>query len=132
MPETPDGSRPAAPEPVLRAGMEFCGILVLPGPARIDGCVRGEVIAEGGALWIGETGVVEADLEGDTVVVAGRVNGQITAASRIDLQPTATVQGGLHTPRLALAEGSQVNGPCRCGGALPDPEKVAATSPQVP
>jgi cytoskeletal protein CcmA (bactofilin family) len=98
--------------------MEFCGILVLPGPARIDGCVRGEVIA-GEALWIGETGVVEADLEGDTIVVAGRVKGRITAASRIELQPTAAVLGGLNTPRLALAEGSQVAGPCACGEALP-------------
>jgi cytoskeletal protein CcmA (bactofilin family) len=111
--------------------MEFCGILVLPGPARIDGCVRGEVIA-GGSLWIGETGVVEADLEGDTVVVAGRVNGQITAVSRIELQHTATVQGALRAPRLVLAEGSQVNGPCSCGEETPDPEKVAATSPRVP
>jgi cytoskeletal protein CcmA (bactofilin family) len=111
--------------------MEFCGILVLPGPARIDGCVRGEVIA-GGALWIGETGVVEADLEGDTVVVAGRVNGRITAVSRIELQPTAAVQGGLCAPRLVLAEGSQVNGPCRCGEALLQPQKAAETRRNAP
>jgi cytoskeletal protein CcmA (bactofilin family) len=111
--------------------MEFCGILVLPGPARIDGRVRGEVIA-GGALWIGETGVVEADLEGDTVVVAGRVKGQITALSRIELRPTAAVQGGLRSPRLLLAEGSQVDGPCRCGAALPEPREVAKTSPDSP
>ena len=131
MPETPDSARPTAPESVLRAGMEFCGILVLPGPARIDGRVRGEVIA-GGSLWIGETGVVEADLEGDTVVVAGRVKGRITALSRIELQPTAAVQGGLRSPRLVLAEGSQVNGPCRCGEALAEPRKVAKTSPDSP
>jgi cytoskeletal protein CcmA (bactofilin family) len=111
--------------------MEFCGILVLPGPARIDGCVRGEVIA-GESLWIGETGVVEADLEGDTIVVAGRVKGRITATSRIELQPTAAVQGGLNTPRLALAEGSQVAGPCSCGEALPEPQKVTAASACAP
>jgi cytoskeletal protein CcmA (bactofilin family) len=111
--------------------MAFRGILVLPGPARIDGSVRGEVIA-GGPLWIGETGVVEADLEGDTVVVAGRVNGWITAFSRIELQPSAVVQGGLRSPRLVLAEGSQVNGPCCCGEALPEPWKVAETSADSP
>jgi len=129
MPEPADSPRP--PAPVLRAGMEFCGILVLPGPARIDGRVRGQVIA-GGALWIGETGEVEADLEGDAVVVAGRVEGRITALSRIELRPTAAVQGGLRSPRLALAEGSQVDGPCRCGEALPEPRKVAKTSPDSP
>ncbi len=129
--ETSDGSRSAAPEPVLRAGMEFHGLLVLPGPARIDGRVCGEVIA-GGSLWIGETGVVEADLEGETVVVAGRVDGQITAFSRIELQPTAVVQGGLRAPLLVLAEGSQVNGPCRCGEVLPEPRKVVQTGPDSP
>ena len=129
--EAPNGSRPAAPEPVLRAGMEFRGLLVLPGPARIDGRVCGEVIA-GGPLWIGETGVVEADLEGDTIVVAGRVKGRISAASRIELQPTAAVQGGLNTPRLALAEGSQVTGPCSCGEALPEPQKATATGAEAP
>lgn len=129
--EASNGWRPAAPEPVLRAGMEFRGILVLPGPARIDGRVCGEVIA-GGPLWIGETGVVEADLEGDTVVVAGRVDGQITAFSRIELQPTAEVRGGLRAPLLVLAEGSQVNGPCRCGEALPDPREVAQMGPDSP
>jgi cytoskeletal protein CcmA (bactofilin family) len=108
--------------------MEFCGILVLPGPARIDGWVRGEVIA-GGPLWIGETGVVEADLEGGTVVVAGRVEGRITALSRIELRPTAAVQGGLCSPRLVLAEGSQVNGPCRCGEALPELAETDRDSP---
>ena len=118
MPEIADSPGPPAPDPVLRAGMEFCGILVLPGSARIDGRVRGEVIA-GGSLWIGETGVVEADLEGDAVVVAGRVEGRITALSRIELQPTAAVQGGLWSPLLTLAEGSQVDGPCRCGEVRP-------------
>ena len=103
--------------------MEFCGILVLPGSARLDGCVRGEVIA-GGPLWIGETGVVEADLEGETVVVAGRVKGGITALSRIELLPSAAVEGGLRSPRLVLAEGARVQGPCRCGEALPRPQEV--------
>ena len=131
MPEAPDSGPPTAPEPVLRAGMEFCGILILPGPARIDGRVSGEVIA-GGPLWIGETGVIEADLEGDTVVVAGRVKGGITALSRIELQPTAAVQGGLRSQRLVLAEGSQVTGPCRCGEALPEPREVVEAMPDSP
>jgi cytoskeletal protein CcmA (bactofilin family) len=66
------------------------------------------------------------------VVVAGRVKGRITALSRIELQPTAAVQGGLRSPRLVLAEGSQVHGPCRCGEMLAEPRKVAKTSPDAP
>ncbi|MDH3520115.1 MAG: polymer-forming cytoskeletal protein [Myxococcales bacterium] len=107
-----------APEAILKPGMEFCGVLVLPGPGRIDGCVRGEIIA-GGPLWIGEAGEVEADLEGDVVIVAGRVKGDVRASERIELRATARVEGGLWAPRVALAEGSSVNGPCVCGSAPP-------------
>jgi len=33
---------------------------------------------------------------------------------------------------LVLAEGSQLNGPCRCGEGLPEPRKVAQTSADSP
>ncbi len=101
-------------EPVLGTGMVFRGVLALPGPARIDGCVAGEVIA-GGPLWIGETGEVEADLEAESIVVEGRVAGRVRAATRIEVRSSATVRGGLEAPRIVLAEGSVVNGHCNSG-----------------
>jgi hypothetical protein len=39
--------------------------------ARIDGRVAGTVMA-GASVWVGATGVVEADLEADTIVVEGK------------------------------------------------------------
>jgi cytoskeletal protein CcmA (bactofilin family) len=116
-----------SPEPVLHEGMQFSGLLVLPGPARIDGRVSGEIIA-GGALWIGETGEVEADLEGEVVVVAGRVRGDVRASARIELRSTAVVSGSLCAPRLVLAEGSIADGPCDCG-ELPDAGEQAPERP---
>ena len=103
-------------EAVLARDAAFEGTLVLPGPARIEGRVRGEVLA-GGPVWVGESGVVEADLEADEVVVEGRVAGDLRARSRIALGPRAVVQGDLEAPRLVMAEGSRVNGRCRCGEA---------------
>lgn len=112
---------PAPPaEPVLPRGTAFEGTLVLPGPARIEGRVRGEVLA-GGPVWVGESGVVEADLEADEVVVEGRVEGDLRARSRIALGPRAVVRGDLEAPRLEMAEGSRVDGRCRCGGGTPAP-----------
>ena len=86
----------------------------------------------GGPLWIGEAGVIEADLEGDVVVVAGRVEGDVTATSRIELRSTATVLGGLRAPRLVLAEGSTVNGPCHCGQEAQNPPESARSRPGSP
>jgi cytoskeletal protein CcmA (bactofilin family) len=108
------GERHPIPEPVLVTGTVFRGVLALPGPARIDGRVTGEVIA-GGPLWIGETGEVEADLDAESIVVEGRVEGRVRATTRIEVRSSATVRGGLEAPRIVLAEGSVVNGHCNSG-----------------
>ena len=104
--------------------MEFDGLLMLPGPARIDGKLRGEVIS-GGPVWIGRSGDVEADLEADVVVIAGRVRGDVSARSLIELEPTAEVEGDLAAPRISLAEGSRVNGRCRTGASWDSPDENA-------
>lgn len=106
----------ASPEPVLLDGMSFEGLLVLPHAARIDGRVRGEVLA-GGAVWVGATGVVEADLEVEAVVVEGRVDGDLRARCSIALGSAAVVRGDLVTPSLAMADGARVDGYCQCGVA---------------
>ena len=105
---------PTTPHLALPAGAEFEGILVLPGPARIDGCVRGKVLAESD-VWIGEGGFVGADLVGDRVVVAGTVVGDVSARTSIELSSTGRVRGDLTAPSLRLAEGAVVDGACRSG-----------------
>ncbi len=105
-----------APEPVLLEGMRFDGLLVLPHHARIDGRVRGEVLA-GGTVWVGPTGVVEADLEAEAVVVEGRVDGNVWAERSISLGADAVVRGDLCAPTLAIEEGARIEGRCACGDA---------------
>jgi cytoskeletal protein CcmA (bactofilin family) len=123
MAEAPErGAALAKPRPVLAAGTEFRGVVALPGPASIDGTVRGEVVT-GGPLWVGETGLIEADLEAESVVVAGRVIGDVRARVRIELRPTAAVQGGLEAPSVVFAEGSVVDGWCRTGAASDAPDR---------
>ena len=104
----------STPAPVLGVGAVFRGVLALPGPARIDGCLAGEVIA-GGPLWIGPNGEIEADLEAESIVVEGRVTGRVRAITRIEVRASGSVRGELEAPRIVLAEGSVVNGPCHSG-----------------
>ena len=109
----------AGPMPVLPEGASFEGLLVLPGPARIDGRVRGEVLAASD-LWIGPSGRVEADLEVRAVTVEGQVEGDVIARERIDPRDGARVHGRVSAPRLTMAEGCVVDGECRAGEA-PEP-----------
>lgn len=101
---------------VIPAEAEFEGTLVLPGPSRIDGRVRGRVLAESD-VWVGAGGFVGADLSGDRVVVAGTVEGNIVARTSIELYATGCVRGDLTAPSLRLAEGAIVDGACRSGQA---------------
>ena len=110
------GALPAA-EVALAEGMTFEGLLVLPKPARIDGRVTGEVLASG-AVEVGASGVVEADLEVSDATVHGRVKGWIRAERSIALGSGAVVEGDLRAPRLSIAEGARVDGRCDCGAPL--------------
>ena len=102
------------PPLILRRDAEFSGIVVLPRAARIDGRVSGTVLASG-LVWFGETARVQARIEAEEVVVAGEVEGSVTARKRMDLLATARMHGDLQTPQLTLAEGALLEGRCRAG-----------------
>ena len=116
----------ASPPVQLAAGASFEGVLVLPGPGRIDGRVRGEVIARDD-VWVGPAGVVEAHLDGRTVVIEGRVEGDVRARSRIELRAGGQVRGHLRAPRLCMADGSVVDGSCRTDEAVPRAAQPSAS-----
>lgn len=99
---------------VLAAGSAFEGVLAIPGPARIAGELKGRIVGPG-PLWVETSGSVEADLDLEIVVVAGRVRGDIRATARIELLPTASVEGSLEAPILRVAEGCRWNGRSRSG-----------------
>jgi cytoskeletal protein CcmA (bactofilin family) len=119
----------AARFPVLPEGAVFEGLLVLPRASRIDGCVRGEVLAASD-VWVGPTGRVHADLEVRAIVIEGCVEGDVTAAERIELRGTARVRGNVSAPRIAMDEGCIVDGSCAAGAAAgaADPQPRAASS----
>ncbi|MEM7409919.1 MAG: polymer-forming cytoskeletal protein [Myxococcota bacterium] len=106
---------PEAPRDVaLAEGAVFEGLVVLPRPARIDGEVRGQIVAEA-LVWVGPTGRVHTDVQAAEVVVEGSVEGDIAARGRLTLGPGAVVRGDVTASALEMAEGARVNGHCRCG-----------------
>jgi cytoskeletal protein CcmA (bactofilin family) len=124
MPDSQERRPEREPEqPLLGAGAEFEGLLLLHGPARIEGRVRGEIL--GSSLWIGTAGSVDARVEVDHLVVSGEVAGSIRVRGRIELRPTARVSGDLETQSLVLEEGSFLEGRCVTG-----PPKPLASPPK--
>jgi cytoskeletal protein CcmA (bactofilin family) len=61
-------------------------------------------------LTIGEQAQLRADVRGTRVLVKGHVKGSIVASERIELAPSAAVEGSLSANRVVLSDGTHFNG----------------------
>lgn len=124
----PRASQASAPESraYLDRGAKISGKLFFEGPVRIDGQVDGEISAND-EVTIGEGAIVTAQIKAVSVVVSGKISGDITASKRVEIRPTARVFGNLTTPLLAVQEGALFEGHCtmRAEGAR-DERKVTS------
>ena len=79
---------------------------------KINGEFNGMLDTKG-TLTIGEKSIVEANINGDNIVIAGRVKGDIVANKMLVLMPTAILKGNISTPKLNIVEGAIFQGRCQ-------------------
>jgi len=97
-------------ETVIGAESSFQGTLRSKGSVRIDGKIEGGVSAEG--VILGERGEVQGDISARTVVIGGKVTGNVHATESLELLSKSQVFGDLHAPQLLIAEGAIFEGSC--------------------
>ncbi|MBI2089761.1 MAG: polymer-forming cytoskeletal protein [Deltaproteobacteria bacterium] len=114
----PTPTEPAGEEIVahLYKGSRVSGQLTFHGPATIDGTVEGEVLCHG-ILTIGEEAEVRAKISGEVVIIRGRVEGDVAAKKKVELENPARLVGNIQSPRLVVAEGVLFDGDCSMRGA---------------
>ena len=76
----------------------------------VQGRVNGQVLVKDAALTIGEQANLRADVRGVRVLVRGQLKGSVVASERIELAPSATVEGNLSANRVVLTDGTHFNG----------------------
>ena len=59
---------------------------------------------------IGETGSVQGDIRGSSIVVEGRVEGNLVGEERVVIRRTADVRGNVTAPRIDLEPGARLAG----------------------
>jgi len=101
-------------ERVLDVDASMQGSLSFKDPVnlRINGKFEG-ILNTKGNLTIGEHASVNADITGESIVVAGKVNGNINALKELKRIPPACVVGDIATPLLNVAEGAIFEGNCK-------------------
>lgn len=82
----------------------------------IEGTVEGRVELPEAQLTVGANGTIQAEIRAKSVVVIGKVSGNIHGTERIEIQATGVVQGDVSAPRLVVAEGAVLNGNIQTGG----------------
>jgi len=92
-------------------GAEVKGTISTKGTLRVDGTIDGGV-ANAEAVVIGQDGKVNGDINAQTVVVGGKIEGNITASISIEMLPHSQVKGDISAPQLYIAEGAIFEGSC--------------------
>jgi cytoskeletal protein CcmA (bactofilin family) len=108
----------------LGKGSRVEGKLTFEGSVKFDGQVEGEILAQE-AVIIGDTAVIAAQINAETIIVKGKVTGDITARKRVELRAPAKLMGNITTPSLVINEGVVFEGHCSMGsGAESKAEKT--------
>jgi len=100
-------------ECLIGAGATVEGNIIFSGGLRVDGRVRGDVIAvEGkpGTLVLSERAQIEGEIRVSHVVINGAVIGPVYATEYVELQPKANVTGDVHYKTLEIQLGAVVQG----------------------
>lgn len=93
----------------IAADCQITGSLNVKGNARIEGQVDGNIQASGD-LTIGPGAVINANIEAQTVSIAGEVRGDIKTTDVLELASTARLYGDIWTRHLKIEQGAHFVG----------------------
>jgi len=98
---------------LLEVNASMTGTLSFKDPVnlQINGQFEGTLDTKG-SLAIGDKAQIKATIRGESITIAGSVEGTIVASRRLELQGSAHVVGKVTTPRLIVQEGAVLQGTC--------------------
>ena len=102
------------------------------GEVRIEGTVKGKLDCSALVL-VAQGGQVEGEIRAETSTISGKVIGDVIASQKIELTPTAEVQGNITSPRILIHEGANFEGQVfmtgKQGGKAPEPATTGEKDP---
>jgi cytoskeletal protein CcmA (bactofilin family) len=106
---------------LVAEGTRIEGKVVFNQISRVHGVLVGNVHAEeGSTLILGETSIVEGNIQADTLMIDGYVHGDISAKSKVVISRTGRVVGNIQTQNLMLEFGAYFEGRCSMEGSTKD------------
>ena len=81
--------------------------------------MKGKVLCTD-CVTVGASGLVEADIEAETAVVAGRMHGNVFAREKMELQAKCEMEGDIKAKSLVIEQGAVFCGACNMKDRVPD------------
>jgi len=89
---------------LLNKGTKFEGNLSFEGCVRMAGEFKGEIFTKD-TLIISPEARVQADIEANSIILSGHLEGNIIAKKQVIMRPPAVFKGSVTTPSLKISEG---------------------------
>jgi cytoskeletal protein CcmA (bactofilin family) len=109
---------------ILNSDVEFKGNLRFSGELTFDGKLEGDITSDG-SLNLGDNAVVKGNITATSVVVRGKINGNIVAREKIDIKSRTELFGDIRAARLVMEDGVTFVGQTEV-----NPNKSAPTPPR--
>jgi cytoskeletal protein CcmA (bactofilin family) len=105
----------------LGSDVEIKGNLKFSGELTFDGKIDGEIQTDG-ILNLGDSATVNGNINAQSVIVRGKVNGNIVAKEKIELKTKTELFGDIRAAKLSVEEGVTFVGKTEV-----NPNKIAPT-----
>jgi cytoskeletal protein CcmA (bactofilin family) len=89
------------------------GNVIFSGGLRVDGLVRGNVVAiaeQPSTLVLSVDARIDGEVQAAHIVVNGTINGPVHATETLELQPNSRVKGDVHYKSIEIQQGAVVEG----------------------
>jgi cytoskeletal protein CcmA (bactofilin family) len=108
---------------VLNSDVEVKGVLKFTGELTFDGKLEGDIASEG-QLHLGDNAVIKGNIDVGSVIVRGKINGNVVAKEKIDIKAKTELFGDVRSAKLVIEEGVTF-----VGKSEVNPNKLAPTPP---
>ena len=104
----PEPRREAETMATLRLGTSVVikGDLAASEDLTIHGTFKGTIEVRAHTVTIGRGARIEAPIVAKSVVIEGKVQGNVTATDKVEIRATAQLHGDIVAPRIAIADGA--------------------------
>lgn len=118
-------------ETIIGKGTNIEGTVNIEGATRIDGNVTGKLISND-IVTVGATGVVKAEIRAKAIIVGGKVEGNLFASEKVELQAKCELTGDITAKSLLVEHGAMFHGSSKMKDGLPGTHAAPSMQPSAP